>query len=139
MDNGTIRSALLNYRLKRARKLCDQCFDMIADAERRSANAHDLAHQKHAEGVRDVKNEHDAENARLKEDLMFAVAFLHSDKELERYREFILEHEACRLRSKADGGKMPYVVQYSTGIGVCTTVVCQACGATADITDTSIW
>ena len=133
------RQALLKIRENDARKLADEVAGKIIDAERRASDAYTLAHRTHDEVVKEVKNEHDAENARLKERLRFSVAELNSEKELEAYQKFVQAHEKCRLGRKIDGGKMPYVIQYGTGIGVCTTVVCQACGAREDITDSSIW
>lgn len=87
----------------------------------------------------EIRNEHDEENRTLKSILKYSVATLHSDLELERYKKFCKQHEECRLKTKIDGGKMPYVVQYGTGIGVCTKVYCQACGKFEDITDSSVW
>lgn len=87
----------------------------------------------------EIRNEHDEENRTLKSILKYSVATLHSDLELERYKKFCDQHEECRLKTKIDGGKMPYVVQYGTGIGVCTKVYCQACGKFEDITDNSVW
>lgn len=87
----------------------------------------------------EIRNEHDEENRTLKSILKYSVATLHSDLELERYKKFCERHEECRLKTKIDGGKMPYVVQYGTGIGVCTKVYCQACGKFEDITDSSVW
>ena len=87
----------------------------------------------------EIRNEHDEENRTLKSILKYSVATLHSDLELERYKKFCEQHEECRLKTKIDGGKMPYVVQYGTGIGVCTKVYCQACGKFEDITDSSVW
>ena len=87
----------------------------------------------------EIRNEHDEENRTLKSILKYSVATLHSDLELERYKKFCEQHEECRLKTKIDGGKMPYVIQYGTGIGVCTKVYCQACGKFEDITDFDIW
>ena len=87
----------------------------------------------------EVLNEYATENECLRRELRYSVACVHSDKELDAYNKFVEKHQACQLGYKIDGGKMPYVVQFGTGVGVCTKVCCQICGETEDITDTSIW
>ena len=133
------QSYLLNQREEEARKLGDQITDIIIAAERRAHDASALASRTHDEVALEVKNEHDAENRELKRRLRFCVAELSSEAELDAYNKFVADHEKCRLNSKINGGKMPYVVQCGTGIGTCTKVVCQVCGAEQNITDTSIW
>lgn len=60
-------------------------------------------------------------------------------QEMERWKAFCKKHEACRLNTKIDGGKMPYIIPYGTGIGCCYTAVCQACGEKEDITYSEGW
>jgi len=86
----------------------------------------------------DIVNEHDEENARLKEKLRFTIASVYSEKELEAYNAFVDAHLPCRM-TKATGGSMPMIKQHSTGIGVTTKLTCPVCGCSAEITDTSCW
>lgn len=117
---------------EKLRRIVHQCID---DEKR----WRDKANRDKEVIMAEIRNEHDEENKTLKSMLKYSVATLHSDLELERYKKFCEQHEACRLKAKIDGGKMPYVVQYGTGIGVCTKVYCQACGKFEDITDSSVW
>lgn len=133
------RGWIMEHRRKEAKKLATEIFDTIMDAEERASAAAERASKKRKEIERDIRNEHDAENRRLKERLRFSVAELNSEKELEAYRDFVKRHEPCRMGLRINGGKIPYVIQYGTGIGIATTVVCQVCGAKEDITDSSIW
>ena len=87
----------------------------------------------------EIKNEHDEENQYLKNELRYSVARLNSDKELEAWNRFVEKHEPCRLKRKIDGGKIPYITQYGTGIGICTKAHCQVCGESEDITDSEVW
>lgn len=132
-------SWVMKRREREARKLSEEVFDAIMSAERHADDANRRASKNRKEIEQDIRNEHDAENRQLRDRLRFSVAELNSEAELDAYHKFVKEHEKCRLDRKIDGGKMPYVIQYGTGIGVCTTVVCQACGAKQDITDMSIW
>ena len=117
---------------EKLRRIVHQCID---DEKR----WRDKANRDKEVIMAEIRNEHDEENRTLKSILKYSVATLHSDLELERYKKFCEQHEKCRLKTKIDGGKMPYVVQYGTGIGVCTKVYCQACGKFEDITDSSVW
>lgn len=99
----------------------------------------EVAHRSKGEVAREIRNEHDEENQRLKDELRLSVASLSSELELAKYNEFCKAHASCRMRSKYDGGRMPYVVQCGTGVGTVTRVYCQVCGASEDITDMSVW
>lgn len=87
----------------------------------------------------EVLNEYEEENKRLKRRLKYAVGFLNSDKELNAFIAFCIQHASCRAESKIDSGKMPYITQYGTGISIHTKAHCQVCGASEDITDTEAW
>lgn len=84
-------------------------------------------------------NEYEAENKMLRDQLRFAVATLSSEKELEAYNAFVAKHNQSCRNTKATGGMMPYIKQIGHGLGCCTTVYCQVCGASKDITDSSVW
>ena len=112
--------------------------DSVEYYERQARRARREANKTREEVRKETINEYEEENRRLKKRLEYAIAFLGSDLELERYKEFVTEHEKCRS-SKANSGMIPYVQQYGTGVGVASTVVCQVCGAKLDITDTNYW
>lgn len=99
----------------------------------------EVAHRSKEEVAREIQNEYSEENRRIRDELRFSIASLSSELELTRYNAFCKAHDPCRLRSRSDGGKMPYVIQVGTGVGVATKVFCQVCGASEDITDTSVW
>lgn len=138
-DENVRRSWVMKHRENEAKNLSEHVFSAIMSAEERADAALKRASKNRKEIEQDIRNEHDAENRQLRDRLRFCVAELHSEKELEAYKAFVQEHEKCRLDTKINGGKMPYVIQYGTGIGVCTTVVCQACGEKKDITDIDLW
>ncbi len=97
------------------------------------------AYRDKQEIIREVKNEYEDENRELRQQLALSVATLASQRELESWYTFIDKHEACRLGNKYDGGKLPYITQFGTGIGMITKAHCQVCGAVEDITDESVW
>ena len=79
------------------------------------------------------------EISRLRHDLEMSPIQFDSEKELKAYKKFCKKHEKCQLTSKANGGKVPYIVLNGTGVGTCKKVVCQVCGKEQDITDISVW
>ena len=79
------------------------------------------------------------ENEDLKQRLSLSYGQFSSEKESKAFESFYKEHEKCRLNSKADAGRLPYVIPYGTGIGTCVTAVCPVCGEKREITDISTW
>ena len=102
-------------------------------------NARALANKTREEVAAAIENQYAEENKLLKEQLRFSFGQFSSEKELNAWKTFVKKHESCRLQTKHDGGKMPYIIPYGTGIGQQVTAVCQVCGAREDITDTSVW
>ena len=88
---------------------------------------------------KEVAGEYLAENNRLHDRIRFSIAEVHSDKELDAYNTFCDKHLPCRLKCKINGGAVPYIMQYGTGLGMITKLKCPVCGDTTDITDTSVW
>ena len=123
----------------RARDLSDEVYKAIMDHHEREEYWHSKAQKNHDEVVAEVRNEYESEISALKDRLRFCVGVLNSDKELDAYNEFCRKHMECRMDTKYHGGMIPYITQYGTGIGVCTTVHCQVCGAKEDITDDTFW
>ena len=80
-----------------------------------------------------------SENKQLRKRLEMSFGEFDSNKELNAYKRFCKKHVKCQLSSKANGGKVPYIVQNGTGVGTCKKVVCQVCGAEEDITDINAW
>ena len=79
------------------------------------------------------------ENAELKKRLELSYGQFSSEKELKAFNAFVKKHTNCMTKHKGDGGKVPYVIPYGTGIGTCVTVVCPVCGEKKEITDSSVW
>lgn len=122
-----------------AQDLAQLVKDSVEYYERQAEYARNQAKKTRQEVAKEIINEHEAENQRLKNRLRYAVAILGSDSELESYKRFCAEHEKCMSSSRANWGRAPYVKQVGTGVGTATTVVCQVCGAEQDITDISNW
>lgn len=122
-----------------ANELSEAVYNTIHHYEDRAAEAYKRAAMTREEVASEIKNDFEEENKRIKEQLRFSIASVYSQKELDAYNAFVEKHTPCRLKKKIDGGKMPYVRQYGTGLGVCTTVYCPVCEASEDITDTSCW
>ena len=121
-----------------AKELSQAVLDTIAYHEQRAKEAIERANKTREEVAQEIKNEYAQENARLKEELRFAIATLSSEKELDAYNAFVNKHRKCRL-TKATSGMIPYVIQRGHGLGCCTTVYCQVCNKSEDITDSSVW
>lgn len=145
MDVITIRPVFLEkyYSSKMASVYpADDLAQLVKDSveyyEEQARLAREKANKTREEVRKETINEYEEENRLLKKRLEYAVAFLGSDLELDRYKEFVAEHKKCRC-NKTNSGMIPYVQQYGTGVGVATTVVCQVCGATKDITDVNSW
>lgn len=106
--------------------------DQMEQAKKKAAKTRE-------EVIAGIKNEYAEQNARLRQELRFTIASVSSEAELKAYCDFVKKHQPCRERSKIDGGKLPWIMQFGTGLGVCTKLQCPVCGAVEDITDTSIW
>ena len=79
------------------------------------------------------------ENEYLKKKLEYSFGEFSSLKEKEMYCEFSKQHEHNRKNLKIQSGKVPYIIQTYTGVGICKEVVCPICGEKQDITDISVW
>ncbi len=123
----------------RADKLANLVKDSIHYYEEDAKAAREKAAKTKEEVAAEIVNEYAEENRRIKSKLDRAVAILASEKELEAYRKFCDEHKQCLSSSRAHWGRVPYVVQMGTGVGVCSRVVCQVCGEEQDITDMDVW
>ena len=113
--------------------------DTFTYYQQETVNARAQANKTHDEVAANIQNKYAEENAHLKEKSKFSYGFFSSEKELEAWRAFCVKHEKCRLQSKHDGGKMPYIIPYGTEVGQRVTAVCQVCGEKENITDTSVW
>lgn len=92
------------------------------------------------EEIKTAANELNQEEIKyLKEELNLSYGHFSFPQEMERWRQFCKKHEACRLTYKIDGGKMPYIISYDTGVGFCYLAVCQVCGEKEDITYSEGW
>ena len=121
------------------KELVKQLEDTLTYFQQDMMNARALANKTREEVAAEIKNQYAEENKLLKEKLRFSFGQFSSEKELNAWKTFVKKHESCRLQTKYDGGKMPYIIPHGTGIGQQVTAVCQVCGAQEDITDISVW
>ncbi len=121
------------------KELVKQLEDTLTYFEQDMMNSRALANKTREEVKAEIENQYAKENSDLKEQLHLSYGQFSSKKELNNWKNFIKEHEPCRLKTKIDGGKMPYIIPYGTGIGQVVTAVCQVCGARKDITDSTCW
>ena len=121
----------------------DELGDMVTRTvnyyQRQAHEARAQAAKTHEEVKQDVLNEYEAENTRLHEDASLVYGRFSFPEEKERYLQFIDDHYTCRITSKINGGKFPYVKEFGTGIGTAYEVVCPCCGKSQDITYTEGW
>lgn len=86
-----------------------------------------------------AENQLKEENKLLRKRLELSVVELANEHELKAYNKFMNEHLKCRMISKLNGGKVPYVTQEGVGVGYITKVHCPICNMMEDITDTGAW
>lgn len=113
--------------------------DTLSYYEKQTTNALTEANKTREEVITEIQNAYAEENARLKEKLKFAFGFFNSEKELDAWHAFCKKHVECGHQYKINGGKMPYIIPYETGIGQCVTAICPVCGEKLDITDIDVW
>lgn len=113
--------------------------DTLSYYKEQTTNALTEASKTREEAIAEIQNAYAEENARLKEKLKFAFGFFNSEKELDAWRTFCKKHAECGHQYKINGGKMPYIIPYETGIGQCVTAICPVCGEKLDITDIDVW
>lgn len=91
------------------------------------------------DAVKVVEKQYEDKINNLKERLSMSYGEFHSKKERSAYSDFVERHMHDRATSKANGGRVPYIIPIYTGIGCIKTVVCQICGESEDITDMEVW
>lgn len=104
-------------------------YERVAEENRKlKDNAYELVYEQ-------LRNEMDS----LREQLRLSYGSFSSQKEKDRYLQFEKKHMHMRAESKAEGGRVPYLIPTATGIGTVLKVVCPICGESEDITDTEVW
>lgn len=119
-------------------ELADKVLKSVTYYQDEMKRAKEEAAKTRKEVAAEIVNEYAAENAALKEELNFTIASVASEKELDAYIAFTEKHLPCR-NTRATGGKCPWIMQTSTGLGMVTKLKCPVCGETTDITDSSVW
>lgn len=121
------------------KELSSAVFDTIQYYHRRNEEL--LAENKtllaDAKAIADKKLHNEIKS--LREDLKMSYGHFSSQKEKDAYIKFVKEHIHDRETSRANGGKVPYLIPNHTGIGTILKVKCQICGEEKDITDTEVW
>lgn len=116
-----------------------QVQEIMEHYQARAERAEKFAAKTRAEIDAAAEQKNQEEIKYLKERFKLIYGSFDFPQEMERWKAFCKKHEACRLNTKIDGGKMPYIVPYGTGIGCCYTAVCQVCGEKEDITYSEGW
>lgn len=116
-----------------------QVQEIMEHYQARAEQAEKFAAKTRAEIDAAAEQKNQEEIKYLKERFKLTYGSFDFPQEMERWKQFCKKHEACRLKYKIDGGKMPYIIPYSTGVGCCYTAVCQVCGEKEDITYSEGW
>jgi hypothetical protein len=87
---------------------------------------------------KEIKNDYEEENAELREAAELTYGQFSYKEEMEAYEQFCKDHIKCRLK-KCNNGRLPYVKETGTGLGVIYEVYCPVCGEHKDITYTEGW
>ena len=95
--------------------------------------------QLYADAESAVKKDYEKQINNLKERLSLSYGEFASQREKEAYDQFEKEHMHDRQTSRYNGGRAPYLVPTGTGVGTMLNVICPICGASQNITDTSVW
>ena len=122
-----------------ARDISNTVYEAITDAQNKAKALSEIANMTREEIKATAEQLKNKEIEQLKEHQKLVYGSFDYPQEMERWKAFCKEHEKCRLQYKIDGGKMPYIIPYGTGLGCCYTAVCQACGEKEDITYTEGW
>lgn len=116
-----------------------QVQEIMEHYQARAEQAEKFAAKTRAEIDAAAEQKNQEEIKRLKNNFSLVYGMFDFPQEKERWLAFCKKHEKCRLLPKVDGGKMPYIIPYGTGIGCCYTAVCQACGEKENITYSEGW
>ena len=116
-----------------------QVQDILEQYQNRTEQAEQFAEKTREEIDIAAAKKNQEQIQQLKNKLSLVYGTFDFPEEKERWDSFCKKHEACRVKYKIDGGKMPYIIPYGTGIGCCYTAVCQACGEKEDITYSEGW
>jgi len=116
-----------------------QVQEIMEHYQARAEQAEKFAAKTRAEIDAAAEQKNQEEIKRLKNNFSLVYGMFDFPQEKERWLAFCKKHEKCRLLANVDGGKMPYIIPYGTGIGCCYTAVCQACGEKENITYSEGW
>lgn len=107
--------------------------------EERAKELKEKNKQLYADAESIVRKDYEKQINNLKERLSLSYGEFSSQKEKEAYDEFEKEHMHDRCTSRYNGGRAPYLIPTSTGIGIHLEVVCPICGEKRNITDMEVW
>ena len=117
-------------------KMLHDTINYYRDMARKEKNRGDMTLE---EAKKQVKNQYEEENKQLKKNAELVYLRFNSYKERDAYHAFEQKHKECRGTSRINGGKMPYLIPYGTGVGTAYTAICPICGEKEDITDYTSW
>jgi len=87
----------------------------------------------------EIHNEFEEENKSLRARLHFSYGSFHTEKELNKWKDFCERHQDCWDGSKINSGRAFYIKPYNTGFSTGYVAVCPHCGVEEDISDISWW
>ena len=87
----------------------------------------------------EIHNEFEEENKSLRARLHFSYGNFHTEKELNKWKDFCERHENCWDGRKISSGRACYIKPYDTGFSTGYIAVCPHCRVEEDISDTSWW
>lgn len=120
-------------------ELTELVHDTVKYYEKRVEELEEKNKQLYVDAKSVVKKDYEQQINNLEEQLKLSYGEFASQKELENYNNFVKKHMHDREISRYNGGRAPYIVPNYTGVGCVKKVVCQICGESEDITDTSVW
>ena len=101
--------------------------------------AKDKAAKTKEEVAAEIHNEFEEENKSLRARLHFSYGNFHTEKELDKWKDFCERHKNCWDGSKISSGRAFYIKPYNTGFSTGYVAVCPHCGVEEDISDISWW
>ena len=102
-------------------------------------HAKDEAAKTRKEVAAEIHNEFEEENKSLQARLRFSYGNFHTEKELNKWKDFCERHEDCWDGRKISSGRVCYIKPYHTGFSTGYIAVCPHCGVEEDISDISWW
>lgn len=122
-----------------AKETAEHIFDTITYYEEDNKRLREKNKELHDNAETIVRKEYEERISQLEQKLRLSYGSFSSQKELDAYHDFEMQHMHDRLISRHNGGRAPYLIPTGTGLGIILKVVCPICGESEDITDMGVW